>query len=421
MDDMGPKHSEMSGSPTQTAIEHLRVLELAPTADLRQVKQGYRILAKVWHPDRFSSDEALQRVAQEKLKAINAAYEWLVAHGDLLPVQPEGDGAPRSSTFGERPGRGGGTGGGPPRPPGRAGAAKGAPSPVRHRREEATGAGWGLALVVGVAGLLLLAVATSFDAGNRDGASSIAQPPQRAAPEVVLSVPLEFELGELEEVGGEAALVLPSPGLTAEAPGAVADAGAGASERAAGGLDLASLSSEERASIEAACSQAKYLEGPAAYRACQESQLRTLERGVRRPDLSALSSQERSSIESACSQDKYLNGPAAYNRCLSSQLDRLRAGTRRPDLSGLSREERTSIESSCSEAKYLRGPAAYNECLASQLRRMEGGPGRPDLSRLMRDERTSIESVCSQAKYLEGPAAYNRCLHGQLRALGIDP
>ena len=40
-----------------------------------EVKQAYRDLAKVWHPDRFDSgDTRLQRKAEEQLKAINDAY-----------------------------------------------------------------------------------------------------------------------------------------------------------------------------------------------------------------------------------------------------------------------------------------------------------------------------------------------------------
>ena len=40
--------------------------------------------------------------------------------------------------------------------------------------------------------------------------------------------------------------------------------------------------------------------------------------------LSKLSTEERQSIEYACSADKVMNGPAAYNTCLQAQLSRLR-------------------------------------------------------------------------------------------------
>lgn len=55
-------------------------LELQPGASLEEVKQAYRDLAKVWHPDRFSHDHRLQRKAQEKLKEINYAYDRLQSY-----------------------------------------------------------------------------------------------------------------------------------------------------------------------------------------------------------------------------------------------------------------------------------------------------------------------------------------------------
>jgi hypothetical protein len=56
-----------------------RVLELKPGAAQDEIKKAYRDLIKVWHPDRFTNDPALQQKAQEKLKEINIAYERLIA------------------------------------------------------------------------------------------------------------------------------------------------------------------------------------------------------------------------------------------------------------------------------------------------------------------------------------------------------
>lgn len=178
------------------------------------------------------------------------------------------------------------------------------------------------------------------------------------------------------------------------------------------------LSSGEAASLEAACSTDKYVNGPAAYRACVERQKAALAAGVRRPNLSALSSAEQQSIEAACSTDKYVNGPAAYNQCLAAQLAAMSGqGSRRPDLSRLSNSERQSIEAACSTDKYVNGPAAYNKCLNTQLSALNQQGGGPDLSRLSTEERRSIESACSTDKYVNGPAAYNRCLSQQLARL----
>jgi hypothetical protein len=135
------------------------------------------------------------------------------------------------------------------------------------------------------------------------------------------------------------------------------------------------------------------------------------------PDLSNLTSSERQSIEAACSQAKYLQGPAAYDQCLVRQIQSWSTGPKQPDLSNLTSSERQSIEAACSQAKYLRGPAAYDQCLVRQIQSWLAGPKQPDLSSLTSSERQSIESACSQAKFLEGPASYNRCLVRQLQAL----
>lgn len=56
---------------------YYEMLELTPEATPEEIKQAYRDLVKVWHPDRFAHDPRLQRKAQEKLKKLNEAYERL--------------------------------------------------------------------------------------------------------------------------------------------------------------------------------------------------------------------------------------------------------------------------------------------------------------------------------------------------------
>lgn len=65
-----------------------RVLELEPGASLEQVKQAWRELVKVWHPDRFPNDVKLQSKAQERLKDINGAYEMLERYLNLGSPPP---------------------------------------------------------------------------------------------------------------------------------------------------------------------------------------------------------------------------------------------------------------------------------------------------------------------------------------------
>lgn len=55
-----------------------RILGLEPGVSIDEIKEAWRELVKVWHPDRFTNDPKLQKRAHEKLKEINGAYEVLV-------------------------------------------------------------------------------------------------------------------------------------------------------------------------------------------------------------------------------------------------------------------------------------------------------------------------------------------------------
>jgi curved DNA-binding protein CbpA len=136
--------------------------------------------------------------------------------------------------------------------------------------------------------------------------------------------------------------------------------------------------------------------------------------GVSCSDWAHLTSAEQQSIQAACSQSQYFEGPAAYNRCLALELKEWASGPKQPDLSHMTDAELSSIQAACSDAKYLKGPAAYNRCLALELKEWASGPKQPDLSRLTRKEQNSIESACS-AKFMHGPAAYDRCLIRELK------
>jgi len=71
---------------------YYQVLGLKRGASADQVKEAYRDLAKVWHPDRFGTDPRLQHKAQEKLKEINRAYSYLLSFlsggGERRSAQP---------------------------------------------------------------------------------------------------------------------------------------------------------------------------------------------------------------------------------------------------------------------------------------------------------------------------------------------
>jgi tetratricopeptide (TPR) repeat protein len=55
-----------------------KVLGIKHDAGPDEIKQAYRDLVKIWHPDRFPGDIRLQEKAQEQLKNINSAYRTLI-------------------------------------------------------------------------------------------------------------------------------------------------------------------------------------------------------------------------------------------------------------------------------------------------------------------------------------------------------
>lgn len=63
------------------------ILGLQPGASLTQIKQAYRQLVKIWHPDRFS-DQQRKQEAEAKIKQINAAYNKLRSYLPSSTHQP---------------------------------------------------------------------------------------------------------------------------------------------------------------------------------------------------------------------------------------------------------------------------------------------------------------------------------------------
>lgn len=56
-----------------------KTLDVGYGASMEEVRQGYKDLVRVWHPDRFADDPRLRKKAEEKLKEINGAYGDLMA------------------------------------------------------------------------------------------------------------------------------------------------------------------------------------------------------------------------------------------------------------------------------------------------------------------------------------------------------
>jgi DnaJ-class molecular chaperone len=57
----------------------LEILEVDGRATPEEVKQAYKDLVSVWHPDRLSTNPRLRAKAENKIKEINVAYETLMA------------------------------------------------------------------------------------------------------------------------------------------------------------------------------------------------------------------------------------------------------------------------------------------------------------------------------------------------------
>lgn len=86
--------------------KYYELLGVAPGTRGQELKEAYRDLAKVWHPDRFSHDARLQQKAQEKLKEINEAYERLTSgRAERRPrpaPAPDKPRAPTAATVGRQ-------------------------------------------------------------------------------------------------------------------------------------------------------------------------------------------------------------------------------------------------------------------------------------------------------------------------------
>jgi DnaJ domain len=64
----------------------LQTLDLEAHATGKQIRDAYRVLVKVWHPDRFEGDAKLKQAAEDKLKALNSAYIFLTSK--TAPARP---------------------------------------------------------------------------------------------------------------------------------------------------------------------------------------------------------------------------------------------------------------------------------------------------------------------------------------------
>ena len=79
--------------------KYYEILKLKPGASLGEVKQAYRDLAKVWHPDCFPDAPELKQKAEEEIKKINEAYQQLKSYQPVSVNSSSGDQTANYSTY----------------------------------------------------------------------------------------------------------------------------------------------------------------------------------------------------------------------------------------------------------------------------------------------------------------------------------
>ena len=85
-----------------TPEEARRVLHLGEHYTVEDIRQSYRDLVKVWHPDRFVADTALRDKAERSLQNVNAAYAVLQRLGPPPRYAPPPK-SPAAETSAEAP------------------------------------------------------------------------------------------------------------------------------------------------------------------------------------------------------------------------------------------------------------------------------------------------------------------------------
>jgi DnaJ domain len=326
-------------------IEALEILALRPDATPSEIKEAYRDLVKVWHPDRFGNDVRLRQKADSQLKLINEAYSVLQSNAGKGGTFPSGSEGVYSSSSRNAP---------------TSASAHGRRHPAwtnpwNGRGISSTGARW----IYGGVGIAVI-----FLAGYL----------------FIEHVPMQGAGSSGDSVAGQSAGVSGQQMQEASAAGRVVRStdsnGAGIRPRPGGRskdaslrqFQVRSLSEAQTDRLETLCSRQKELWGQVVYQSCLKAQLDLMTNPAGNPDLSALRNVERDSIESVCSDARRLRGTDGYNRCATAQVASLAAEPARPDVSTLNDADRHSIESACTHVGNREGPAAYNRCLDRLMR-----------------------------------------------------
>jgi hypothetical protein len=258
----------------------LEALGLHGDATAAEIKEAYRDLVKVWHPDRFGGDVRLRRKAEEKLQQINDAYRMLQSHTGPVGVSTSSSKSAntyRSSDM--QSGKGWRHEGG------------------RLKRNTVVWAmaGFGAAIVV-------LVAVIAFHPGSQ----TVEQP--QVIPDVQSQEPVD------------------KGGSTHASPPAelhVSPSKNSPHRTQTPSFRVRQLTDAEAERVASACQREKAQQDPAKYQDCVSAQL-----GSAEPNMSALSAEDRSGIQSACRKAKSREGTAAYNRCVARMMKLLEETSR---------------------------------------------------------------------------------------------
>jgi curved DNA-binding protein CbpA len=295
-----------------SAEQALDTLGLTAEATPDEIKQAYRDLVKVWHPDRFDSDARLRAKAEDRLKQINAAYRALEA-GDLRHESAAPSAAADPPTY----------------------ASTSATKPPTRSRASGDRT---IRVFLYVVSAAVLAALAGF-AVHQIGAN-LPRPPAPAAQQAA---------AEPEAVAAATNSRRPQPHSANRSRSGAAD------------FQVWSPSEADSDRLQLACSSHK--PGSEAYRNCIKAQVDALRPADAAPELVGLNRFEREAAKMACANARRSGGESGYRRCVMEQLAAVAAEPIRPDMSGLSEADRNSIDAACLAAR-KQGAAEYDRCVA---------------------------------------------------------
>jgi len=74
---------------TERYAKNYRILGVPPDATWKQLRQAYKSLVNMWHPDRFQQDTRQRKLAEEKTKEIIQSYQELAEHYKKYGALPQ--------------------------------------------------------------------------------------------------------------------------------------------------------------------------------------------------------------------------------------------------------------------------------------------------------------------------------------------